>query len=99
MTKNYRDKRYPECFGELETVFPKTKDGLRSTPEACLECLYKTACLRSAMKGADGVKVREEIVDRAYDSGMMGFLERWSKKKDLKRKFKKRIKGVHQRRE
>jgi len=51
------------------------------------------------MKGADGVKVREEIVDRAYDSGMMSFLERWSKKKDLKCKLKKRIKGVHQRRE
>jgi len=99
MTNKCIDKKYPKCFGELETVFPKTKDGLRNTPEACLECLHKTACLRSAMRGAGGVKVREEIVDRAYDSGMMSFLERWSKKKDLKRKFKKRIKGVHQRRE
>ena len=99
MTSRCKDKKYPNCFGELEKVFPKTKDGLRSTPEACLECLHKTACLRSAMKGADGVKVREEIVDRAYDSGMMSFVERWSKKKDLKRKLKKRIKGVHLRRE
>jgi hypothetical protein len=55
--------------------------------------------LRSAMAGADGVKVREEIVDRAYDSGMMSFLERWSKKKDLKRRLNKKIKGVHLRRE
>jgi hypothetical protein len=93
------DKKYPECFGKLETVFPKTKDGLRNTPDACLECLHKTECLRSAMGGAGGVKVREEIVDRAYDSGMMSFLERWSKKKELKRKLIKRIKGVHQRRE
>ena len=99
MTSRCREKKYPKCFGELEKVFPKTKDGLRSTPEACLECLYKTACLRSAMKGADGVKVREEIVDRAYDSGMMSFVERWSKKKGLKRKLKKRIKDVHLRRE
>jgi hypothetical protein len=99
MTSGCRDKKYPNCFGELEKVFPKTKDGLRSTPEACLECLHKTACLRSAMEGADGVKVREEIVDRAYDSGMMSFVERWSKKKDLKRKLKKRNKGEHQRRE
>ena len=99
MTSGCRDKKYPNCFGELEKVFPKTKDGLRSTPEACLECLHKTACLRSAMEGAGGVKVREEIVDRAYDSGMMSFVERWSKKKDLKRKLKKRIKGVHLRRE
>jgi hypothetical protein len=99
MTNNCGDKKYPNCFGELETVFPQTKDGLRSTPEACLECLHKTACLRSAMGGADGVKVREEIVDRAYDSGMMSFLERWSKKKDLKRRLNKKIKGVHLRRE
>ena len=99
MTSRCRDKKYPNCFGELEKVFPKTKDGLRSTPEACLECLHKTACLRSAMEGAGGVKVREEIVDRAYDSGMMSFVERWSKKKDLKRKLKKRIKDVHLRRE
>lgn len=99
MTNKCIDKKYPECFGELETVFPKTKDGLRNTPDACFECLHKTACLRSAMRGAGGVKVREEIVGRAYDSGMMGFLERWSKKKELKRKLKKRIKGVHQRRE
>ena len=49
------------------------------------------------MGGADGVKVREEIVDRAYDSGMMSFLERWSKKKDLKRKLRKKFKGVHHR--
>ncbi|MGD8982342.1 MAG: hypothetical protein PVF42_12180 [Desulfobacterales bacterium] len=93
------DKKYPKCFGELETVFPKTKDGLRNTPEACLDCCHKTACLRSAMRGAGGVKVREEIVDRAYDSGMMSFLERWSKKKQLKRKLKKRFRGEHQRRE
>ena len=97
MTSRCSGKKYPKCFGELEKVFPKTKDGLRSTPEACLECLHKTACLRSAMGGADGVKVREEIVDRAYDSGMMSFLERWSKKKDLKRKLKKKFKGVHHR--
>ena len=99
MTSGCRDKKYPNCFGELEKVFPKTKDGLRSTPEACLECLHKTECLRSAMEGAGGVKVREEIMDRAYDSGMMSFVERWSKKKELKRKLKKRIKGEHQRRE
>jgi hypothetical protein len=41
------------------------------------------------MRGAGGVKVREEMVDRAYDSGMMSFFERRSKKKGLKRKLKK----------
>jgi hypothetical protein len=98
MTDRCKDKKYPKCFGELDIVFPKAKDGLRNTPEACLGCSHKTACLRSAMNGAGGVKVREEIVDRSYDSGMMSFLERWSKKKELKRKLKKKIKDVHQRR-
>jgi len=92
MTCTCQDKKHPKCFGELETVFPKTKDGLRNTPDECLECLHKTACLRSAMKGSGGVKVREEIVDRAYDSGMMNFVERWSKKKALKDQLKKKIK-------
>ena len=98
MTNKRVDNKYPKCFGDLDTVFPKTKDGLRSTPETCLHCLHKTACLQAAMRSVDGMKVREEIVDRAYDSGMMSFLERWSKKKVLKRKLKKRIKRVHQRR-
>lgn len=30
-----------------------------------------------------GLTVREEIVDRAYASGMVGFFERWSRKKAL----------------
>jgi len=32
---------------------------------------------------------REEVVDRAYNSGTIGFLERWSKKKILKRRKRK----------
>ncbi len=54
-----------------------------------MSCLHKTACLQSAMEKTGGLKVREEIVDRAYESGMMGFIERWSKKKELQRKLKK----------
>jgi hypothetical protein len=99
MTSTCQNDKYPECFGELETVFPKTKDGLRHTPDECLECSHKTACLRFAMKGIGGMKVQEEIVDRAYDSGMMSFLERWSKKKALKHRLQKKIKRVDPRRE
>jgi hypothetical protein len=29
--------------------------------------------------------VREEKLDRAYNAGMVGFLERWSRKKELHR--------------
>jgi len=85
-----RKEKYPPCFGDLDTVFPKGNDGLRNTPENCLSCAHKTECLRSAMEGADGLKVREEYLDRAYASGIMSFLERWSLKKDLKRRQKEK---------
>jgi hypothetical protein len=78
-------KKYPPCFGELETVFPKGKNGLRNTPETCFACRYKTECLKSALEGTGGLKVREEMIDRAYRSGHINFLERWSKKKALQR--------------
>ena len=83
-----KEKKYPSCFGILDRVFSIGEDGLRSSPEACLECIYKTQCLRSAMAGSGGLTVHEELVDRAYESGMIGFLSRWSKKKDLNRKIK-----------
>jgi hypothetical protein len=84
------NKKFPPCFGELETVFPKNANGLRNTPETCLACGHKTECLRSAIEGTGGLKVREEIIDRAYQSGRINFLERWSKKKALKRKLKEK---------
>ncbi len=82
------DEKLPACFGDLETVFPSGRDGLRRTPEPCLGCSRKTECLRSAMEGVDGLKVKEELVDRAYASGRISFIERWSKKKTLNRKRK-----------
>ena len=84
------NKKFPPCFGELETVFPKGKSGLRNTPETCLACRHKTECLRSAIEGVGGLKVREEIIEREYQSGRINFLERWSKKKALQRKLKEK---------
>jgi hypothetical protein len=81
MTVN--QKKFPPCFGNLETVFPLGEEGLRHTPESCMPCCYKTQCLRQAMAETGGLAVREEIVDRAYASGMVGFFERWSRKKAL----------------
>ena len=75
----------PQCFAKLDTVFPMGKDGLRATPDTCLVCPHKTDCLRKAIQGKDGLKVREERIDRAYHSGMIGFFERWSKKKAISR--------------
>jgi hypothetical protein len=79
---------FPDCFGNLEIVFPLADDGLRHTPAPCLQCPYKTECLRTGLTGDDGLKVREEKLDRSYDSGMIGFMERWSQKKALERRKK-----------
>ncbi len=82
--------KYPPCFGNLETVFPMQDDGLRKTPEPCMICYCKTQCLKKAMTRKEGLKVREESVDRAYDSKMIGFFERWSRKKQLHQKGKEK---------
>ena len=79
----------PSCFGDLETVFPMGADGLRNTPRQCMICVFKTECLRAAMAADQGVQVREEMVDRAYHSGMIGFFQRWSQKKHYHRKRSK----------
>jgi len=80
----------PECFGELNMVFPKGDDDLRHTPESCMPCPVKTGCLRAAMAGLDGLRVREEFTDKAYQSGRIGFMERWLRKKEFSRKTKKK---------
>lgn len=83
-----REKEKPSCFGSLDTVFPVAGQGLRQTPEGCMPCACKTACLKTALEGSDGLEVREACIDRAYASGMMTFWERWSYKKDLQRRIK-----------
>ncbi|GBC64027.1 hypothetical protein DENIS_5027 [Desulfonema ishimotonii] len=76
----------PGCFGNLEKVFPMGEDGLRHSPEECMQCPDRTECLRAGMSGEGGLRVRDEKVDWAYESGSMGFFERWSRKKALHRK-------------
>lgn len=75
------DLELPDCFGILDEVFPKCADGLRHTPDRCLHCSRKVDCLREAVSGPDGMRVREEVIDRAYRNGAISFFERWSKKK------------------
>lgn len=79
------DEKKPDCFGVIDVVFPMGDDGLRHSPESCMECRHKTECLRTAIKNPKGLKVREELVDRAYDAGNIGFLKRWSKRKYLQK--------------
>lgn len=80
---NKENTHIPTCFGKLDVVFPMQPDGLRHSPQACLECSHKTQCLRSALESGEGLTLHEEKVDRAYESGNMGFLERWRKKKSI----------------
>jgi hypothetical protein len=76
---------HPDCFGDLEIVFPLGADGLRNSPRRCMICVYKTECLRAAMRTGAGNQVQSEMVDRAYDSGMMGFFQRWSRRKKIQK--------------
>jgi hypothetical protein len=87
MSMTTAHKGFPPCFGALDIVFPECEDGLRCSPETCLACEHKTECLRVAMKGKEGLKIRGTYLDRAYAAGMVGFLERWSKKKEIHRKL------------
>ncbi len=80
---------HPDCFGILDTVFPKGEEGMRTSPEVCFSCLFKTDCLKQAMNSRDGLKILEENIDRAYESGIISFIERWSKKKLIHRKIKR----------
>ena len=82
----HNTKAPPECFARLENVFPMGADGLRHTPADCLECNIKTDCLRAAVTGEQGLTVHEERLKRAYDSGSVGFLERWAQQKAIERR-------------
>lgn len=80
----------PECFGNLEKVFPMGAKGLRETPEDCFyHCPVKTRCLQQAMATKDGVQVEEEIIQRSTKAGAMTFFERWSRKKQAHRRTRR----------
>lgn len=81
---------YPDCFGDLEKVFPMGPKGLRVTPEACFyHCPVKTKCLQRAMATKNGIQVEEEVIERSTKAGAMTFFERWSRKKQAHRRGQK----------
>jgi len=86
-----KEEELPECFGNLEIVFPMGKKGLRETPEDCFfHCPVKTRCLKTAIATKDGTIVEEEIIERSTKAGAITFFERWSRKKQIhKRKTSK----------
>ena len=77
----------PDCFADLQKVFPMTKTGLRETPYYCrYECFCKTECLKEALVTSKGREVEEELLRRGDKAGTIGFVERWSRRKQLNRK-------------
>jgi hypothetical protein len=81
------DDEHPECFGELDTVFPVGEEGVRTTPPECMKCPHVKSCIQAAMRGPEGLKLEEARVDRAYEYGLIGKLERWSKKKLIRQQI------------
>ena len=77
----------PDCYGNLKKVFPMTKTGLRETPHYCrYDCSYKTECLKKALASSKGSTVEEELLERGSKAGTIGFVERWSRRKQLDRR-------------
>jgi hypothetical protein len=77
----------PECFGQLEIVFPMGEEGIRTTPPKCMKCSLVKSCIQAAMRSAEGLRLEEERVDRAYEYGLIGRLDCWSKKKLIHQKM------------
>ncbi|MDY6990332.1 MAG: hypothetical protein SWQ30_20010 [Thermodesulfobacteriota bacterium] len=87
MTMPRSEDERPDCFGELDTVFPMGEEGIRTTPPACMKCPHVKLCIQTAMRGPEGLKLEEARIDRAYEYGLIGKLERWSKKKLIRQEI------------
>ena len=77
----------PDCFGQLDTVFPVGEGGIRSSPPECMKCPFAKSCLQAAMRSPEGLELQEEKVDQAYEYGLIGKLEHWSRKKLIRREI------------
>jgi hypothetical protein len=82
-----------QCFGVIEEVFPPGPEGLREVPAHCLECPFKTECLRAALSSEKGIAFKEERVRQAEQNGFIGWLKRWSELKRLAKDRDKIKKG------
>ena len=78
-----------DCFGILDKVFPVGENGLREIVHECFNCPDRTQCLRAALFTEEGLKMKDEILDRAAAGGMIGRVKLWSQKKNLSRLIRK----------
>ena len=77
----------PDCFAQLDIVFPMGDEGIRTTPLECMKCSLVKSCIQAAMLSTEGLRLEEKRVDRAYEYGLIGRLECWSKKKLIHQKI------------
>ncbi|MCF8033259.1 MAG: hypothetical protein K9K66_09065 [Desulfarculaceae bacterium] len=72
----------PDCFGDLDRVFPTGEEGLREVSAGCWDCTARVECLRAAATAREGGDVlAEEKALREDPDGMVGFMRRWSRRK------------------
>lgn len=83
-------KPQKRCFGILDKVFPMGNEGLREIVHTCFDCPDKQACLKEALNTEQGLRFRSEVMDRSPSSGLAGRFKRWSEKKDLDRRLKRK---------
>ncbi|NLA74773.1 MAG: hypothetical protein GX846_04780 [Deltaproteobacteria bacterium] len=73
------------CYGVLDKVFPRGKEGLRAVPSVCLDCPERLMCLKTAIRTKEGLEMRSENLKRMPAMGMLDRIKRWSQKKELSR--------------
>jgi len=52
-----------------------------------MKCPHAKSCLQEAMAGPEGLKLREDKIDQAYEYGLIGKIERWSRKKLIRQEI------------
>jgi hypothetical protein len=79
---NTANSQRPDCFGDLERVFPPGDEGFREVSAGCWDCRVRVECLRAAaMTKEGGATLAEEKALREDPEGVAGFLRRWSRRK------------------
>jgi hypothetical protein len=80
--------RKKACFGILDNVFPVGEEGLREVVPACFQCTDRVECLRTALATKEGLEMRAQKLEQTAACSGLGWLRRWSRKKELSRLVK-----------
>lgn len=71
----------PDCFGDIERVFPVGQDGHREVSPDCWPCGERIECLRQAVasrQGKDALVIERARREEESIGGAAGFFKRWS---------------------